>query len=194
MDHKSLKLFRLIKSLKHTLWLNRIRSAREFIFCIQGLRIGKGSQLGRIFATWPHNISIGEYCLIEDGVTLNFTGPCTHHARIRIGNCVHISADSHFNIQNEITVGNDVMIGAGCRFIDHNHGFEDAQVAMRCQAICSEPISIDDNTWIGSNVIILKGVSIGSGSVIGAGSVVVKPVPAMEVWAGNPAKRIRKRC
>lgn len=56
----------------------------------------------------------------------------------------------------------------------------------------SSPVIIDDYAWIGGNSIILKGVHIGKGSVIGAGSVVTKDVPDFELYAGNPARFIKK--
>lgn len=52
---------------------------------------------------------------------------------------------------------------------------------------------IGNDVWIGNDVILKSGISIGNGSVIGAGSVVTKNVPPYEIWAGNPAKLIRKR-
>ena len=52
---------------------------------------------------------------------------------------------------------------------------------------------IGNDVWIGTNVLIKSGVSIGDGAVIGMGSVVTKDVPDYEIWAGNPAKRIRTR-
>lgn len=55
----------------------------------------------------------------------------------------------------------------------------------------SKPIKICNDAWIGMNVIILKGVTIGEGAVIGAGSVVTKDIPAWCVAVGNPAKVIR---
>lgn len=58
--------------------------------------------------------------------------------------------------------------------------------------IVSLPITIEDDVFIGANSIVLKGVSIGARSIIGAGSVVTKNIPQDEVWAGNPAKFIRK--
>lgn len=56
----------------------------------------------------------------------------------------------------------------------------------------SAPVIIEDNAFIGARSIILKGVTIGMNSVVGAGSVVTKSIPANEIWAGNPAKFIRK--
>ena len=55
----------------------------------------------------------------------------------------------------------------------------------------SRPIVIKDDVWIGMNVIILKGVTIGEGAIVGAGSVVTKDVPAWTVVAGNPAKVVK---
>lgn len=56
----------------------------------------------------------------------------------------------------------------------------------------TKPVIIKDGAFIGTDCIILKGVTIGEKSVIGAGSVVTKSVPDGEIWAGNPAKFIRK--
>ena len=52
--------------------------------------------------------------------------------------------------------------------------------------------AVGNNVFIGTNCIVLKGVSIGNNSIVGAGSVVTKNIPANELWAGNPAKFIRK--
>jgi galactoside O-acetyltransferase len=55
----------------------------------------------------------------------------------------------------------------------------------------SDPVVIEDNVWIGSKVVILPGVRIGSRAVIGAGSVVTKDIPPRCVAAGNPARVLR---
>lgn len=55
----------------------------------------------------------------------------------------------------------------------------------------SKPIKICNDAWIGLNVIILKGVTIGEGAIVGAGSVVTKDVPAWTVVAGNPAQVVK---
>jgi maltose O-acetyltransferase len=55
----------------------------------------------------------------------------------------------------------------------------------------SDPVIIEDNVWIGSKVVILPGVRIGSRAVIGAGSIVTKDIPPRCVAAGNPARVLR---
>ena len=55
----------------------------------------------------------------------------------------------------------------------------------------TKPIKVCNDAWIGMNVIILKGVTIGEGAIVGAGSVVTKDVPAWTVVAGNPARVVK---
>jgi acetyltransferase-like isoleucine patch superfamily enzyme len=55
----------------------------------------------------------------------------------------------------------------------------------------SKPVIIEDDVLIGTRCVILKGVRIGARSVVGAGSIVTKSIPPNEIWAGNPAKKIR---
>lgn len=52
---------------------------------------------------------------------------------------------------------------------------------------------IGSDVWIGVNSVIKSGVKIGHGAVIGAGSIVTKDIPAYEIWAGNPAHKIKDR-
>ncbi len=77
------------------------------------------------------------------------------------------------------------------------YGFVNSSAAALCRAKAlerqSSPITIGDDVWVGANAIVLRGARIGTGAVIGAGSVVTKAVPAYEIWAGVPAKKIRDR-
>ena len=63
---------------------------------------------------------------------------------------------------------------------------------MNEQGGATSPVIIKDGAFIGAHSIILKGVIIGEKSIVGAGSVVTKSIPDGEIWAGNPAKFIRK--
>lgn len=86
------------------------------------------------------------------------------------------------------------MIGGNCKIydtdfhsIDYTNRMKKPDPTVKC-----EPVHIKQGAFIGACAVILKGVTIGEKSVVGAGSVVTKSIPDGEIWAGNPAKFIRK--
>ena len=96
---------------------------------------------------------------------------------------VVISANVFFNnyctvcAQNGIYIGEGTVFGENVKIYDHNHVYSDPDVLIKHQGYTSAPIHIGKHCWIGSNVTILKGVTIGDNSVIGAGCVIYKNVP-----------------
>lgn len=92
-----------------------------------------------------------------------------------------------------ILIGNDVLIGAGVHVIASNHNFDDPTLKIADQGhdTLKVGVHIDDDSWIGANVIILAGVHIGRRCIIAAGSVVTRDVPAFTVVGGVPAKHLR---
>lgn len=184
---------RLLRYARYSLWTNRLRQLRHLWFRAQGMAIGPGTRLGRISVAWPQAVRLGSHCLLDNHVQLHYQGPNPLQRQILIGNNVYLAADVQLNSQAHIQIGDDVMIGAGTRLIDHNHGFRSLERPMRAQPIEAAPISIEDDVWIGANVIILKGITVGRGSVIGAGSVVTRSIPPGQIWVGNPARFVRSR-
>lgn len=92
-----------------------------------------------------------------------------------------------------IQIENDVLIGNGVHMYASNHIFKDISIPINKQGHRIYPdIVISTGVWIGSNSIILPGVRIGNNRVIGAGCVVTKSVPANSLYAGNPARLVRK--
>lgn len=77
---------------------------------------------------------------------------------------------------NKIEIGKNTIFGENVKIYDHNHNYKNTSVLIKNQGFNSKPIIIGENCWIGSNVMILKGVKIGDNSVIGAGCVVFKDV------------------
>lgn len=114
-------------------------------------------------------------------------------ACLTIGNNVGISS-SVLRCARKITIGNQVTIGANTIITDTDaHSLNPAQRAGHTNlGAVSRPVTIKDNVFIGTSCITLKGVTIGENSVIGAGSVVTRNIPDNEIWAGNPAKFIRR--
>ena len=95
----------------------------------------------------------------------------------------------------DITIGNDVKIGGGVQVFTSDFHSLDSNIRASAEDMKhrkNAPVRIGNGAFIGARSIILKGVEIGENSIIGAGSVVTKSVPANEIWAGNPARFIRK--
>lgn len=89
-----------------------------------------------------------------------------------------------------MTIGARCLIGDAVLIMDSD--FHDLSAEGRhSQPTTPAPVVLEDNVFIGSRVIILKGVTIGKDSVIGAGSVVVRSIPPGVIAGGNPAKVIR---
>lgn len=85
-----------------------------------------------------------------------------------------------------ITFGRGVMIGPNCTFTTATHPTDPL---LRAKGVeYAHPITVGDDVWFGSNVVVLPGVRIGDGAVVGAGSVVTKDVPANTVVIGSPAR------
>lgn len=98
--------------------------------------------------------------------------------------------------ENQITIEDNVTIGSGCHIYDTDfHPLEYDERIKGYYKGCPtkrKPVLICEGAFIGAGCYILKGVTIGKHSIVGAGSVVAKNIPDGEIWAGNPAKFIRK--
>jgi len=143
--------------------------------------------------SWPHNLKIGGNCTLENDIYWKVDGPYTEGIKINIGNSCFIGKGCEFNITKSIIIKDNCLIASGCKFIDHDHGFTDTSLPMNKQKGKILDIILSEDVWLGYNVIILKGVSIGKGSIVAAGSVVNKSIPAFEIWGGIPARKIAIR-
>ena len=121
---------------------------------------------------------IGAFVEIQKGVT--------------IGNNCKIS--SHTFICEGVTIQDNVFIGHNVTFINDKYpkAINPAGNLQTEEDWSVVPILIEEGASIGSSVTILCGVTIGSGALVGAGSVVTGDIPAREIWAGTPARFIRK--
>ncbi|MCF0208988.1 MAG: acyltransferase, partial [Bacteroidaceae bacterium] len=147
-------------------------------------------------------ITIGENFAMNNGMKGSPIG-CVEHctmfvspdAEITIGNNVGMSHTALVAVDSTITIGNNVKIGVGARLLTSDFHALDYKIRQTDDDVKhrkSAPIVIEDDAFIGTRSIILKGVTIGARSIIGAGSVVTRSIPADEVWAGNPAKFIKR--
>ena len=109
---------------------------------------------------------------------------------IIIGDNVFINNAFSIECSSKVVIENDVLIGIGCSIID-NDGHDLAIDKRKIGSPKTALVHIHQNVFLGSNVSILKGVTIGKNSIIGNGSLVTKDIPENMIAAGNPAKVIR---
>jgi acetyltransferase-like isoleucine patch superfamily enzyme len=113
--------------------------------------------------------------------------------RITIGNRVTSTGDLQISALSQITIEDDVMFASNIHINDASHGFEHANEPYKFQNMYRiAPILIKCGCWIGQNVVILSGVTIGELAIIGSNSVVTKSIPDRCIAVGSPAKVMRK--
>jgi acetyltransferase-like isoleucine patch superfamily enzyme len=155
------------------------------------MQIGAGTVLPRIDATWPHQVAMGASCVLERDLFFKWDGIWAPGPRIRIGDRVFLGRGCEFNAQVGIEIGDDSSIASGCKFVDHDHGIVGETIDAAPGR--TGAIVLGRHVWLGANVIVLRGVTIGDGAVVAAGAVVTRSIPAREIWAGVPARLLRLR-
>jgi acetyltransferase-like isoleucine patch superfamily enzyme len=135
---------------------------------------GENNQLG--------SITIGENFLIREyGRILVFP-----NAKLQIGKGVFFNNYCSINCLDNIEIGDDTIFGEGVRLYDHNHLIhKNETLSIEKEKYTKKPIKIGKNCWIGSNTVILKGVTIGDNSIIGAGCVIHQSVPSNTIMKNN---------
>ena len=141
----------------------------------------KGFQIG-------HRVHIREYGWIQATSQLHDPG-----VGITIGDDTYIGPYCYLGAGGGIQMGRQVTLGAHVHILAENHAFQDASKPIQEQGVTRKGVIIEDDVWIGNQVIILDGVRVGRGSVIGAGSVVTHDVLPHNVVAGNPSRVLRTR-
>ncbi|MGA0558518.1 acyltransferase [Larkinella sp. VNQ87] len=134
----------------------------------------------------PFNpFSMGEHSVVESfSVVNNGVGP------VRIGARCTVGIGSV--VIGPVTLGNDVIMAQHVVLSGLNHGYEDVSRSIREQPVVTRPIVIEDECWIGANVVITAGVTVGRHSVVAGGSVVTRDVPPYSVVGGNPARLLKQ--
>jgi acetyltransferase-like isoleucine patch superfamily enzyme len=156
------------------------------------MKVGGGTKVPFCKITWPHQVSLGKKCQLENNIYFKYDGIWMDGPSIVIGDNVFIGAGCEFNISKGVSIGNHSNIASGCKFIDHDH--QTSINLLTGQEIGKEQaIVIGKDVWLGFNTIVLKGVHIGDGAIVGAGAVVTKSISPYEIWAGVPAKKIGHR-
>lgn len=146
-------------------------------------------------------IRIGQRMSLRSSLVSNPLGP--NHpviistrragAKLMIGDEFGMTGGS-LVVEQEVTIGDRVWVGANSIITDTDFHPIDPDIRMKRPLDAkTAPVVIEDDVFIGMNVLILKGVRVGARSVIGAGSVVTRDVAPDMIVAGNPAQVIRSR-
>lgn len=132
-------------------------------------------------ADWSNSVGINRRCFVSAG----------RDARIQVGRHCGFSA-TVIAASTSITIGDRVLCGANCTIVDTDRHPLDP--AARAQGLPGEkaPIVIEDDVWLGMNVVVLKGCHIGQGTVIAANSVVTQSLPSGVIAGGMPARVLRE--
>ena len=159
------------KIFKGTFKKSRIQ--RGFIAeCSKNIYLGDNIYIGfdcKLFASKESKIVIGDKFTCNSNVMINSRG------------C------------GEIIIGNNVLIGPNVVLRSNNHIFKKLQIPIIEQGMTKGKIVIEDDVWIGSNVVILPNIIIGKGAIVAAGAVVTSNVEPNSIVGGVPANRISSR-
>jgi acetyltransferase-like isoleucine patch superfamily enzyme len=124
---------------------------------------------------------------IYEGVTIWYP------YRVSIGNNVTINEWGYLSGYGEIEIEDDVRIGHRVSILTSDHQFSDLKIPIYKQGLTQGKVTILKGAWLGCNVMILPGVTIGRGAIVGAGAVVTRNVEDFAIVAGVPAKPIGSR-
>jgi acetyltransferase-like isoleucine patch superfamily enzyme len=166
--------------------------ARNVFYRLSGVRMHGYVWLRAVEIPYNHSNIELHRCHIDRGVILLCSGPAKAGIKLSIGQGTYINRNTFLDAIDSLTVGSNVAIGPGCYITDHDHGSEIGRPLLE-QEMISQPTHIEDDVWIGANVVVLKGVTIGRGTIVGAGSVVTKSLPPNSIAVGVPAQVIRSR-
>jgi len=136
-----------------------------------------------------HALFVGMLAGVGEGVDFRPPMYLDYGSRLRVGANTFINADFLALGGGEITIGVNVLVGPSARFYTPSHAVDVVERRAGYERV--SPIVIEDDVWLGGNVVVCPGVTIGAGSIIGAGSVVTRDVPPGVIAVGNPARVVR---
>jgi acetyltransferase-like isoleucine patch superfamily enzyme len=138
----------------------------------------------------PQAIAIGSDVYLGPGCLLWTQG---EQVTLEIGDGTSVTGYCVFSACSHVRLGPSVLMGRGVHVTDHNHGRHDPGAPILEQGLDDvAPVEIGAGAWLGDNVMVLPGVTIGRGAVIGANSVVMDDVPDRVVAVGAPARVVSR--
>ncbi len=170
---------------------DRIRNALALVRAlrlrfVRNLTIGAGAEIRGVLQLSILGTATIANAFGADGRHLPARISVGKTATLNIGDNLYMNSGATITAWHEIRIGNNVMMAPASTIMDDNrHEVEPGS------PLSDGPTVIEDNVWLGRNVVVLPGVTIGAGSVIAANSVVAKNIPSSVLAGGSPAKVIR---
>jgi len=127
------------------------------------------------------DLIVGDDVLIDGKTTLTFREGGEEQPQLIVGSRSGIGHGCRIMVARRVSIGSHCRIAAGVWIFDST---------SRLTHAAAQPVTIQDNVWIGGRAVIFPGVTIGAGSVVSAGAVVTSSVPPYTVVAGHPARRV----
>lgn len=152
------------------------------------VRIGRGSFIQR-GVQMSGNIEIGDNTVVGCYTTLS-TMP---EGLLKIGSDVLVNRFSVLGSSERVEIKDHCIFASHVEITDAFHGFEDPSILIKHAKFSTSPITIEENVWLGSGVVVLKGVNIGAGAVRGAKALVNSNIPPLAIAYGIPASVKRYR-
>jgi acetyltransferase-like isoleucine patch superfamily enzyme len=186
------------KIIRRVKWILRKPIDKAIQICLSRKygSIGIGTRiLGEIWTTEPKNIFIGKMvkigplCRLE---TFSHYGNTITKPRMIISDFVSLQHAVHIYCNQYLEIQDGVLIASGCMITDNNHGINPLGSFYVNQPLSGAPTIIKKGAWLGENVAVLAGSTIGERSIIGANSVVKGDIPDYCIAAGNPARVIKR--
>ncbi len=116
-----------------------------------------------------------------------------HPQNVSLGNKVYIGQDVMLDGRGGITIGENTTIGFNVVILSANHDYESNDLPYEYNVYIHKPVVIGCNVWIGGNVLIIPGVSIGDGAIVAAGTVVTTNVEPLAIVGNQPMRTIKYR-
>ena len=186
--------------MKSTIKKLRKYSFIDLFLYATSLLFSKQYYCNRNIFQWPYTIrnirriKLGKYIKASP----YFFAESHNQGEITINNGCIFNRSAYITCSDSIIIGRDCLFGPNLFLSDHDHGsyFENEEQKLLSKPVSrtlkSKPVRIGKCVWVGSNVCILKGVSIGDGCIIGSKSVVTKSIPKGSMVVGSPARIIKK--
>lgn len=188
------------------LWKPRLGSSNGPLYVARGARFSnarhvhvgrdvKLEELAEVQGLSRRGIHLGDRVTIGRGASIRPSSYYGHELGegLTVGAGTAIGAYCWIGASGHVSIGCDVLLGPRVVIVPENHVFADSSRPIKEQGVERSDVVIEDDCWIGCNVTILAGVTIGRGSIVAAGAVVNRDVAPFSIVGGVPARVLSRR-